>query len=192
MREITLAILITICLLSGLLLRYGAIASVVPADKKRKLVGCYVAALLIHAIAVAFLFCKDGPSVAVAKNSGVLFAMVTTGINILCTAVACDFFSDAQTVEEHRGAVFIHRQRKLLGYDVDDSYCVVRNAASCIPWCQDSKQFYVYFRWYSLCCDYDSAVFKNCCGSKRNGGKAIDGESIGRTKTLLRKASGKD
>jgi hypothetical protein len=72
MREITLAILITICLLSGLLLRYGAIASVVPVDKKRKLVGCYVAALLVYAIAVAFLFCKDGPSVAVAKNSGVL------------------------------------------------------------------------------------------------------------------------
>lgn len=83
MRGVILAILITGCMVSGLLLRYGAIASVVPPEKKRKLFVCYAAALVIHAVVLTAYFWKAGPSVAVAKNSGVVFAVLTTGINIL-------------------------------------------------------------------------------------------------------------
>lgn len=83
MREIILAILVTACLLSGLLLRYGAIASVVSADKKGKLMACYAVALAAHAVVLFLWFRRFGPSVAVVKNSGVLFAVLTTGINIL-------------------------------------------------------------------------------------------------------------
>ena len=83
MRELIMAILVAACMLSGLLLRYGTIASVVPADQKRKLMLCYAAALAAYAAFLAIWFCKIGPSIAVVKNSGVLFAVLTTGINIL-------------------------------------------------------------------------------------------------------------
>lgn len=83
MREIIMAILITICLLSGLLLRYDAIAPVVSAEKKRTLMICYIAALVLHALGLSLFFSAFEPSAAAATNSGVLFALITTCINIL-------------------------------------------------------------------------------------------------------------
>lgn len=83
MREIVMAILITACLLSGLLLRYDAIAPVVLTEKRRTLTVWYIAALVLHAIGLSVYFSAVGPSVAAAKNSGVLFAMTTTLINML-------------------------------------------------------------------------------------------------------------
>lgn len=83
MREIILAILATICMLSGLLLRYGAIASIVPAEKKRTLMICYVVALVLYAAALSCWFHVIGPSFGVIKNGGVLFALLTTVVNIV-------------------------------------------------------------------------------------------------------------
>lgn len=83
MREIILAILVTACLLFGLQLRYEAIASVVSAAKKRILVICYGTALTLTAVGFSLWFLFVGPSVAAAKYGGVLFAVLTTAINIL-------------------------------------------------------------------------------------------------------------
>jgi len=44
---------------------------------------CYFCALVLYAAALSLWFFFVGPSVAAAKNSGVLFAILTTGINIL-------------------------------------------------------------------------------------------------------------
>jgi len=83
MREIVLAILVTACLLSGLQLRFEAIASVVPTTKKRTLRICYGVALALAMVGFSLWFLFVGPSVAAVKYGGVLFAVLTVAINIL-------------------------------------------------------------------------------------------------------------
>lgn len=83
MRELFIGALVSACLISGLLLRYEAISSLVTREKQRILLICYAVALIMNTVALWLWFSAFGLSLAPSKYSGVVFAAVTTAINIL-------------------------------------------------------------------------------------------------------------
>lgn len=83
MFELGVTILVTLCLIPGLLQRYIPLSSEISAKKKNVLRISYCAALLTETVVLYCLIIHVGFSVEMVKNICTAFAVVTVGINIL-------------------------------------------------------------------------------------------------------------